>query len=370
MRIALDVRPSLSKPTGVGAYVLALAQRLPLILPEAEFVYFSASLRERYESLAWPRNARLVDRHIPVRALNYAWNRLGWPPVDSLVGGQIDLSHSPHPLIVPTRKGKSIVTIHDLFFYKHPDMTRAEIRRDYVPLVRDHVRKADGIICVSGYTAAETRLLLDVPADRLTVVPNGIDPIFKEPIAESEVEAVLARHKLPRGGILYVGAEERRKNLVTLAMAYMGLARRRSRVPPLILVGPGSYWTQPRIAGPQIRATGYLETREIRALMAASAVLVLVSLEEGFGLPVAEAMAAGLPVVCSRGSALEETAGGAASLVNPMDAESIAKALERVLDDPDHAGDLRARGLARSASFDWERAARETAAVYQRVLGA
>ncbi len=103
-------------------------------------------------------------------------------------------------------------------------------------------------------------------------------------------------------------------------MAYMGLARRRPRIPPLILVGPGSHWAQGgSIMGPQIRATGYLETREIRALMAASAALVLPSLEEGFGLPVAEAMAAGLPVVCSRGSALEEVAGGAATLVNPLD---------------------------------------------------
>jgi len=372
MRIGLDIRPSLSKPTGVGAYVLALAQRLPQAAPDAQFVYFSASLRERYPRMAWPANVRLVDRRIPVRLLNAAWNRLGWPALDLLVGGdRLDLVHSPHPLNVPGQRARRVVTLHDLFFLKHPEWTRAEIRRDYAPLVRAHARRADGIICVSEYTAAEARLLLDVAPEKIAVIPNGIDPVFKEPIAEDEVEAVLNRLRLPRGGILFLGTEEKRKNLVGLAMAYMGLARRRPRLPPLVLVGPGSYWAQGgSIVGPQIRATGYLETREIRALMAASAMLVVPSHEEGFGLPVAEAMAAGLPVVCSRGSALEETAGGAATLVNPMDAESIARGIERVLDDSAYVAQQRRLGLEQARRFDWEVTARETVAFYRRVLEA
>lgn len=371
MRIALDIRPSLSKPTGVGAYVSALAQRLPLAAPQDQFVYFSASLRERYPATSWPPNVRLVDRRIPVRALNFAWNRLGWPSLDFLARSSFDLVHSPHPLIVPGKRAKQIVTLHDLFFLKHPEWTRAEIRRDYAPLVREHARRADGILCVSEYTAAEARLLLDVPPEKIAVVPNGVDPIFREPISPADVDAVLARRRLPRGAILFVGTEEKRKNLVTLAMAYMGMARRRTRMPPLVLVGPGSYWTQGgSIVGPQIRATGYLETREIRALMAASAMLILPSLEEGFGLPVVEAMAAGLPVVCSRGSALEEVAGEAATLVNPLDTESVASGIERILEDPEYADDRRRRGLEQSRKFDWDIAARQTVEFYRRVLGA
>jgi glycosyltransferase involved in cell wall biosynthesis len=370
MRIGLDLRPSLSKPTGVGAYVLALAQRLPQVSPDAEFVYFSASLRQRYPSVAWPKNVRFVDRRIPVRLLNAAWNRLGWPSLDFLAGGErLDLVHSPHPLIVPGRRARLIVTLHDLFFLKHPDWTRTEIRRDYAPLVQAHARRAHGIICVSQHTASEARLLLDVPPERIAVIPNGVDPIFKQPVPEAEVTSILDRLHLPRGGILFLGTEEKRKNLVGLAMAYMGLARRRSRLPPLVLVGPGSYWAQGgSIVGPQIRATGYLATHEVRALMAASAMLVVPSHEEGFGLPVAEAMAAGLPVLCSRGSALEETAGGAATLVNPMDTESIARGIERVLDDPAYADNQRRLGLEQARRFDWDATARETVAFYRRVL--
>ncbi|MBN2369731.1 MAG: glycosyltransferase family 4 protein [Vicinamibacteria bacterium] len=366
MNIGLDLRPALSKPTGVGSYALFLARQLPIVATDMSFVFFSASLRQRFPVMSWPPNARLVDRRIPVRVLNYAWNRIGWPPLDRLIGGGLDLVHSPHPLIVPGKRARHVVTLHDLFFYKHPEMTRAEIHRDYVPFVRRHVQRADGVICVSEHTASEARLLLDIPPEKIAVIPNGIDPVFRSPITEEDAERVLRRRRLPRGAILFVGTEEKRKNLVTLAMAYLGLARRRPNVPPLVLVGPGSYWAQP--GPPQIRATGYLETSEIRALMSVSTMLVLPSLEEGFGLPVAEAMAAGLPVVCSRGSALEEVAGDAATLVNPLDTESIASGIERLLDDHRHTAELREKGLARSMQFDWNIAARKTAEFYRKVL--
>ncbi|HEY7413194.1 MAG TPA: glycosyltransferase family 1 protein [Vicinamibacteria bacterium] len=370
LNIGFDIRPSLLRPTGVGAYCLALADRLPHAAPDMRFFLFSASLRDRYRRRSWPPNATLVDRRLPVRVLNLAWNRLGWPSLDRLVGAPLDLVHSPHPLLVPGKRARQVVTLHDLFFLKHPEMTDAEVRRDYAPLVREHVARADGVICVSEHTASEARLLLDVPAEKIAVIPNGVDPIYRTTVTPEEVETVLARRRLPRGAILYVGTEEKRKNLVNLAMAYMGLTRRRRQTPPLVLVGPGSYWAQ---AGPdvgaQIRATGYLETAEIRALMAASSLLVLPSLEEGFGLPVAEAMAAGLPVVCSRGSALEEVAGGAAMLVNPLDTRSIAQGIERVLDSPERAAELRRAGLEQSRRYDWDTTAALTVEFYRKVLG-
>jgi glycosyltransferase involved in cell wall biosynthesis len=370
MNFGFDLRPSLLRPTGVGSYVLALATRMPALAPQDRFFFFSASIRDRYPARNWPPNVKLVDRRLPVRLMNLLWNRRQWPPMDYFVGGSLDLVHSPHPLIVPGKKARHIVTIHDLFFLKQPEMTDAEIRRDYVPLVRDHVRRADGVICVSEYTASEARLLLDVAPERIRVIPNGVDPAYRAPISAEEVDGVLARRRLPKGGILYVGTEEKRKNLVNLAMAYMGLARRRPRLPPLVLVGPGSGWAQGgSIIGPQILATGYLETREIRALMAASSLLVLPSLEEGFGLPVAEAMASGLPVVCSRGSALEEIAGRAATLVDPLNTKSIADGIERVLDDPALAAEQRLKGIEESRRFDWEVTAAKTLEFYREVMG-
>ncbi len=369
MEFGLDVRPSLSRPTGVGIYVLGLAERLPRLAPDDRFTYFSASLKERYPAREWPPNVRLVDRRVPVRALNAAWNRFGWPPIDRLVDRTLDLVHSPTPLLVPARRGRRIVTLHDLFFFKHPELVEGETRRDFVTLVRDHVKRADGVICVSEYTASEARRLLDVPDEKIAVTPHGVDPLFRERPRDEQVDEALRRLRLPRGGILYLGSAEKRKNLVTLVMAYMTLARRR-RLPPLVLAGPGSDWSQggSRI-GPQIVATGYLDKGDVRALMAASAMLVLPSLEEGFGLPVVEAMAAGLPVVCSQGSALAEVTGDAASLVDPHDVNGLAHAIERVLEDPALAAELRRRGLERSRAFEWGDTAARTLAFYRKVLG-
>jgi glycosyltransferase involved in cell wall biosynthesis len=371
MILGLDVRPSLVRPTGVGSYVLALAERLPAAAPQHRFFFFSSSLRDRYPSRSWPANVTLVDRRLPVRALNLAWNRLGWPPLERLVGSPLDLVHSPHPLMVPSRTGRHVVTLHDLFFLKRPEATRAEIRRDYTRLVREHVRRADGVICVSHFTAAEARASLDVEPGKLVVVPNGVHEAFRTPASEAEIEAALTRTALPRGGLIYVGSAEERKNLPRLIRAYRELSSRRSATPPLILVGPGPGWPErlpPRPGG--VHTAGHLAVGDLRGLMAASKALVLASLEEGFGLPVVEAMAAGLPVVCSRGSALEEVAGGAACLVEPLEVASIAAGLERVLDDEDLAASLRRRGHERSRAFDWDRSARQTLDFYERVLAA
>lgn len=370
MNIGLDIRPSLSRPTGVGTYVRGLLEALPRRGPEERFILFSASIRDRYPQRRWAANARLVDRRISVRALDLAWNRLGWPGLDRLVGERLDIVHSPHPLIVPARRAKRLVTIHDLFFLKNPEMVSGVVRRDYVGLVREHARRADGVVCVSEYTADEARRLLGIPPEKIAVTPHGIDALFREEPSEAEVDERLARLGLPRGGILYLGSDEKRKNLVTLVMAYLSLTRRRREVPPLVLVGPGSQWAQggSRI-GPQIRATGYLDQRDVRAVMAGAAMLVLPSLEEGFGLPVVEAMAAGLPVACSVGSALSEVAGDAALLFDPNDVNALTQTIERLLDDDRLAAELRRRGRQRSREFDWDRTADLTLAFYRKVLG-
>jgi glycosyltransferase involved in cell wall biosynthesis len=371
MNIAIDVRPALSRPTGAGMYIAALAARLPALAPGWRFSLFSSSLKDRYRPADLPPNVKAVDARVPVRLLNWAWHRLEWPAVDALARGDFDLVHSPHPLMTPARRAKRVVTVHDVFFAKHPELTRAEVRRDYAELARDHARRADLVLCPSEHTAAEVRALFEVPAAKIRVAALGVDPAYREIPAASEVDAVISRRRLPRGGILYIGSEEKRKNLVNLVMAYIGVARRLGpSAPPLVLVGPGSSFAQAGSAvGPQIVATGYLEAREIRALMAASRCLVLVSLEEGFGLPVAEAMAAGLPVVCSRGSALGEVAGDAAELVDPADVSGIARGLARVCEDDGRARELRERGLARSRLFDWDRCAERTLSFYKEALG-
>jgi glycosyltransferase involved in cell wall biosynthesis len=371
MRVALDVRPALTRPTGVGVYIGALAAALPAHDRDSRFTLFTSSLRERWARPAVAENVRLVDRQIPVRALNFAWNRLSWPPIELLCGGKFDLVHSPHALLIPTRRARRIITIHDLFFFKRPELTGAEIRRDYAPLVQAHAARADGILCPSEYTAGEIERLLRVPREKICVTTYGVDPAFRQGPGPGEGEALFDRLGVSGPGILYVGSEEKRKNLGALVAAYRNMFEGTIDAPPLVLVGPGaSFDTGKTSSGPRVVSTGYLQTSEINALMRLSKCLVLVSLDEGFGFPVAEAMTVGLPVVCSSGSSLEEIAEGAAELVDdPHDEAAIVRGLARVLDDPRRASELRAKGLARSRLFDWNCTAEATLAFYRKVLG-
>jgi glycosyltransferase involved in cell wall biosynthesis len=208
-----------------------------------------------------------------------------------------------------------------------------------------------------------------VPDEKIAVTPHGVDPSSARSRRPQQVDETLRRLRLPRGGILYVGSSEKRKNLVTLVMAYMTLGRRR-RLPPLVLAGPGSDWAQAgSYSGPQIVATGYLERADVRSLMAASAALVLPSLEEGFGLPVVEAMAAGLPVVCSRDTALAEVAGDAASLVDPHDVNGPRARRRARARGPRARRRAAPQGLERSRAFEWSTTAERTLAFYRKVLG-
>lgn len=369
MRVALDVRPALSRPTGVGVYIGALAASLPRLDPDSRFTLFTASLRERWsQPLAGP-NVDLVDRRIPVRALNLAWNRMSWPPIETLCGREFDLVHSPHALLTPARHAKRIISIHDLFFFKHKEMTGGEVRRDYAPLALEHARRADGIICPSEHTAREVEQLLKAPREHICVTPYGLDEVFRREPPVGQVEEALSRLEVPRGSILYVGSEEPRKNLEGLIRAHAALAAKSPGVPPLVLVGPDVA----RSTGPnedaRVISTGYLQTHEIRCLMSASACLVLASLEEGFGFTVVEAMAAGLPVICSRGSSLSEVAGTAAEFVDPRDTSDIVRGLDLVLTNEERARELRSLGLEQARRFDWNRTAEATLAFYRKVLG-
>jgi alpha-1,3-rhamnosyl/mannosyltransferase len=220
---------------------------------------------------------------------------------------------------------------------------------------------------------AEVMSNLGVRPEGITAIHPAPSPGFRSQ-TPAELKPTLDRWELSPGEyLLFAGAIEPRKNLARLLEAFAALQRRRQDVPPLILVGPPGWRNQEirdRIitAEPHVRYLGYLSQEDMAALMAGCAAFVMPSLYEGFGLPVLEAMASGVPVVTSRGGALEEVAEGAAILVDPQDTEEIAAGIERVLDDTVLRETLVQKGLARAAQFSWERTARETLRVYERAI--
>ena len=237
MRILVDYRPAVRGRTGVGEYMHELAHAYAAAYDD-DVAVFTSSWKDRpVPGLEQQLGARVIDRRVPVRVLNYLWHRWEWPPVESLAGS-LDVVHSAHPLLIPARDAAQVVTIHDLFFMNAPERTQAEIRRDYPELTPSHARRADAIVTPSAYTG---RLVQEfgVPPERIHVCSLGA-PRWR---------TLGGRPNVPSAGcVLFMGTLEPRKNVGVLLDAYERLIHRLSAVPDLILVG-----------GASAEATGWLE---------------------------------------------------------------------------------------------------------------
>jgi glycosyltransferase involved in cell wall biosynthesis len=250
--------------------------------------------------------------------------------------------------------------VHDLDFLDHPERTRAEIRRDYPQLVPQHARRADLVVTNSRYTATQASDRLGVAADRIVVCRPGAPASARR----AEPKAV--------GPILFVGTIEPRKNLDMLFRAYARVLSKRPDAPPLLLAGRtveqsaailGPLSTPP-LAG-HARHLGYVDAAVHRQLMEEASMLVMPSLEEGFGIPALEAMAAGVPVVASRRGALPEVVGDAGLLVDATDDAAFAAAIEALLSEPQRRVAQAEAGVQRAREFTWKDSAAQLLAAYR-----
>lgn len=362
VRILLDYRPALRERTGVGEYAHELAVAVTRLLrPDDQLMLFSSSWKDRLPGDRVP-GAHVVDVRVPVRVLNAAWHRLGWPPVERFAGG-IDVAHSLHPLLMPARRAARVVTVHDLDFLDHPERTRAEIRRDYGALAAAHAQRADAVVTVSRFTAGEVERRLGVPRDRIVIVSSGAPAWTPRAVQPA------------RGPILFMGTLEPRKNVGLLLDAYRRLLDRVPDAPPLWLAGGASEaaapWlraiAQPPLAGHVVHL-GYVMAERRHALYAEASMLVLPSHLEGFGIPVLEAMTAGVPVIVSTGGALPEVVGDAAAAIPPDDANGFAEAMARYLTEPAAVAAAVANGLARAREYSWDASARTLLQVYRDAI--
>jgi glycosyltransferase involved in cell wall biosynthesis len=350
MRILVDYRAALRARTGVGEYIHELARAYAHACSD-EVVLFTSSWKDRPSpALAEEVGASIVDRRIPVRLLNLLWHRAEWPPIETLAGA-VDVAHSAHPLLLPARHAAQVITIHDLFFLTSPERTRGEIRRDYPALAAAHARRADAIVTSTDHARGLVSRTFGIPAERIYVCPPG-PPRWR----------TLGRQpNAPRDGhILFVGTLEPRKNIGALLDAYETLLARVPSAPRLLLAGratPDAAAWLARLASPPLatRAVhlGYVSDEEQESLYAGARVLVLPSLDEGFGLPVLAAMSAGVPVIASRRGALPEVVGEGGVLVDPDRPNALTDALERMVTDEDWAVSRAVLGLERARAFSW-----------------
>lgn len=360
MRILLDYRPALRQRTGVGEYVHQLARALldAQPTPPDALTLFSSSWSDRMNA-GELSGARIADRRVPVRVLNYGWHRWGWPTVEQLTGQFFDVVHAAHPIRLPSRTAAQVVTVHDLDFLRHPERTHAEIRRDYPALAPAHIRAADAVISVSASTAADIEALTGRPASTVTIAPLG-RPDWPR------------REEEPADGvILFFGTLEPRKNVGGLLDAYEHLLAGRAAeglaTPPLVLAGAPGAGADTLIARTQtgalrghVEVAGYVNPDERLATYRRALALVMPSHTEGFGLPALEAMTVGVPVVAASRGALPEVLGGAGVLCDASDPLALSAALQSVITSRAQRDQMRDAGWRRALDFSWAHTATRT----------
>jgi glycosyltransferase involved in cell wall biosynthesis len=353
VRILLDYRPALRERSGVGEYVHEMARALVATAPADESItLFSSSLTDRLDPNAVP-GTKILDRRIPVMMLNFLWHRLELPSVDGMPGAPFDVVQSAHPLLMPSRRAARVVTLYDLDFLDHPERTRREIRRDYPALAASHARRADRIVAISEHTANDVTQRLGVERGQISVCYPG-------------APAWMPREREPENGtILFLGTLEPRKNLGVLLDAYEQLLAQSANVPSLVLAGRATpeagdllkRANTPPLNG-RVRMPGYIPDERRVDVYREALVLVLPSHTEGFGMPVAEAMTVGVPVIAANRGALPEVVGTAGRLFEPDDAKALAALLAQVLASPAARHEMREAGLRQAQRFEWQTSAR------------
>ena len=369
MRLGLDAR-ALASPvrSGVEHYVINLTRALAA-LPEAPDIIAYVD-----RPISDPALASLSSERLKISLLRArrGWLRAALPW--RLWRDRVTLVHLPSTILPPLLPCPAVVTVHDLAWARFPETYDPADLRMQTQVVPRSIRRAAHVITVSHSTAHDLTEMLAVPADKITAIPLGVSSTFSPDGPRLPADAFPGAERLSGGCILHAGGLHPRKNVARLLEAYARLTQEMSP-PPLAIAGntdsPQAKALQDRATSlglaERVVFTGQVDEARLAQLYRRAALVVYPSLYEGFGLPLLEGMASGVPVVTSDRPSMSEVAGDAALLVDPESVEDLAAALGRALTDDALRRELAQRGLDRSREFTWERTARATVAVYERV---
>jgi glycosyltransferase involved in cell wall biosynthesis len=338
VRIVVDVSP-LSRPrTGIGNYIRGMVAGLAeAARGEHEVVAFGPSGPRGRERIREALDELGVEVRTPLapHALRQAWSRAGRVPVERFAGG-LDVFHFSDWMYPPQRGGLRATTVHDLVPLRFPEWVEPETVRLHGPKYEHAARTCDRIFVNSRFTRGEVVELLGVPEERVLVAYPGIDPRFRP---EGEAADLAGPY------VLAVSTLEPRKNLPTLVTAFAELRRRR---PELTLAIAGlAGWERESLAAEGVRLLGFVPDEELARLYRGAAAFAYPARFEGFGMPVVEALASGVPAVVSSHPSLDEASGNVALRAEPDDAAALADALEQALGSP------RGTGVEHASRFTW-----------------
>jgi glycosyltransferase involved in cell wall biosynthesis len=357
---------------GIGKYIRYLLRALGELDHENCYSVFTGPMPSDAE-LHLPDNFAIYSSRLPTgkAPARIFWEQVFQPLHLRALG--VDVLHGPGfvgPLVGAPR---TVLTVHDLSFFRFPERLPAGRRRYLQTFTRLSVRRADLVLCDSLHTADDVHDILDTPREKLRVVYPGVEPRFRPP-APDALAAFRKEKGLPDRFLLYLGTLEPRKNLGLLLRAY---ARLQPELPDLGLVlAGGRGWMVDDLfreieelgLEKKVVLPGYVPDAEQPLWYGAATALVYPSVYEGFGLPPLEAMACGAPVVVAQTSSLPEVVGEAGLYFDPFDEDSPVAVLRRLLADEAEQERLRAAGLARAAGFSWRKTAEGCVAAYRAAI--
>ena len=360
MRVSIDATPLLLHSAGVKTYVFYWTRFLERLGGNHTLELFpflrapEECVHDRSVLGRWPTMARLALLHLA---------NLSPLPVLNPVGARVDIFHASHQLLHPPRNTRITATLYDMTCWLAPETHTAGNVAVAKTFAKRVLVRADGLIAISESSRADSIRILGLRPERIEVIYPGV--------AESFFGAPPTARQKPY--ILFVGTIEPRKNVAVLLDAYERLAPSLKEEFDLVVAGPPG-WGEPTTLrrlesrSPGVHYLGYVPEQDLPGLTAGATVFVYPSLYEGFGLPVAQSMAAGVPVITSNVSSLPEVGGDAALLVDPKSVSELSSALGRILLSPDLCAELRANAIRRAEQYRWEVCARKSWKFFERIL--
>ncbi len=371
MHVAIDAIPLLLRSAGVKTYVYHWVRAL---LEQAEGRRLS--MFPAIPALGACEHERsMLGRPATMARMAYLQlaNRTPLPVIDWF-GPRADLFHCSHQLLAPPRKPRLTATIYDLTCWLVPEThkpSNVAYAKRFAELV---LKRAGGLIAISENTRSDAVRILRLDPERIAVVYPGVPDEYSDVPCDA-IEAARRRYGIPGRYLLFVGTIEPRKNVPVLLDAYEQLPRSLRDEAALVVAGPAGWRDSGTLARLEsgaagVRYLGYVPEADLPGLMTGASAFVYPSLYEGFGFPLAQAMAAGVPSITSCTSCLPEVAGDAALIVDPHSPAELAGALERLLTSPALAADLSLRARARARQYRWDVAALQSWRFFEKVRGA
>lgn len=379
MKIGIDTSRTADKKTGLERYAENLVKALAAIDHQNQYIlypFFWHCFPENPGKAVNPYKRNFKIRKFWTNSLTRKAWEAGRISRKKILGGDVDIVHSPFYAVPEEYLGKIIVTVHDLSFIRYPEFHTPENREFCLSQLEKIKKQADCVITVSEFSKKELVEIGGIDEQIIRVVYEAAAPIFKPAKDKNKFKKILKKFGIKKDYILYVGSVEPRKNLRTLIRAFSRVLE--NKIDCVLVLAGGTSWLTAELKeeisnlglGEKVIFTGYVTDEELLGLYNLAQVFVYSSFYEGFGLPPLEAMASGCPVITSNASSLPEVVGEAGLMTAPDDFGDLAQKIEEVLTNPIIRKSLSEKSLIQSQKFSWAKAAGETLKIYEEVYQA